>query len=238
MFGLDECTCSREGAPPGFGSDRHDSCLRKLVGSYRAYCISGSGRLVMKNPNRRSAFPMCHCAIHGARVAPRGLQRGRGHRRRGGIEFRQRTHEERTQLSPELSPEVGSCRANFAEPRLRTGVRGGLSTCCQCHSDSPRPTAPPLWCCLQAIHDDGGRPPAPTGLHINREPNEQLAAVAPLRLGWSLPPEFRGVQRSFWVRCTSVHDTTGGSGPAHEHECTPRKSSLAAAGPMAFRWRR
>ena len=76
--------------------------------------------------------------------------------------------------------------------------------------------------CIRAARD-GGRPPAPTGLHINLEPNEQLAAGGPLHLGWSLPPDFRGVQRSFWVRCTSVH-ATGSSGAIHEHECKPSQA--------------
>ena len=35
---------------------------------------------------------------------------------------------------------------------------------------------------------DGSEVPVPTGLHINYEPNEQLAATAPLMLGWALPP--------------------------------------------------
>lgn len=59
-------------------------------------------------------------------------------------------------------------------------------------------------------------PPAPTGVHINREPNEQLAAQGPLQLGWSLPPEFRGIQRSFWVRCSSAS-----SSESTVHECAP-----------------
>ena len=60
-------------------------------------------------------------------------------------------------------------------------------------------------------------PPAPTGVHINREPNEQLAAEGPLHLGWHLPPEFRGSQRSFWVRLQQQD----GEQSNVDHECKP-----------------
>ena len=64
-------------------------------------------------------------------------------------------------------------------------------------------------------------PPAPTRVHINREPNEQLAAEGPLHLGWQLPPDFVGVQRTFWVRVQQQHHDEQ---VTTDHECQPSQA--------------
>lgn len=74
-----------------------------------------------------------------------------------------------------------------------------------------------LWASAVAtmLGSTAATPPAPTGVHINREPNEQLAAQGPLHLGWHLPPGFRGPQRSFWVRLQQ------NGKKSTDHECKP-----------------
>ena len=58
-------------------------------------------------------------------------------------------------------------------------------------------------------------PAPPTGLHINYEPFEQLAAVAPLVLGWALPPSSQ--QHSFELRLQNA--ATGAL--LLQHACVP-----------------
>ena len=68
--------------------------------------------------------------------------------------------------------------------------------------------------CLTACAG-AGEVPVPTGLHINYEPNEQLAAAAPLVLGWALPPSQQ--QHSFELRLQNA--ATGEL--LLQHACAP-----------------
>ena len=60
-----------------------------------------------------------------------------------------------------------------------------------------------------------GLVPAPTNIHINLQPEQQLAAPGDdIRLGWAIPPSFGGTQHSFHLRLSDP-------GTSRVFECQP-----------------